>query len=280
MRPPVQKDPSFDKLTIGYMGTNSHQPDLDYIAPVLLNIIRRYPEKINLHFWGAQPPAELEILPHVEWTSQYFSSYTEFAEFFQTQSADIFISPLCDNPFNKCKSAIKFFEYSALGSPGIYSRLEPYLAVVDHKETGLLASSLDEWGECLTQLIEDDALRFQLATNAQASIREKWLLSQNAYRWEGVFDKAVEIASGKQQSKTYSSILDSINSQLYDVYTAMRNQLDEQEKNIRTMNTELNDARDDIEQLNGEIMKYVLSKSWRMTRPLRKIGKKLDRFSG
>ena len=45
------------------------------------------------------------------------NDYKDFATFFQTQSADIFIAPLVDNIFNQCKSPIKFFEYSALGVP-------------------------------------------------------------------------------------------------------------------------------------------------------------------
>jgi len=170
LTPPVLKNSSNGMLTIGYMGTDTHKPDLGYITPVLLDLIKRYPQKLRFHFWGVQPPAELESLPQVKWTPWYSFLYKDFAELFQTQSADIFVAPLVDNLFNRCKSPIKFFEYSALGAPGVFSRLDPYADIVTHGHDGLLASSLDEWTDCLIQLVENDELRFQLATNAQATI--------------------------------------------------------------------------------------------------------------
>jgi glycosyltransferase involved in cell wall biosynthesis len=279
--PPVPKASSPGKLTIGYMGSLSHRPDLDYITPILLELINLYPERIQLHFWGTQPPVKLVGLPQVRWTSNYFFSYTEFAEFFQSQTADIFIAPLADNLFNRCKSSLKFFEYSALGSPGVYSRLEPYSQVVIHQENGMLASSLEEWCECLIQLIEDDELRFQLASNAQTTIRNNWLLSRNAYRWDDAIQKAFDLASRKRQPGDHiTSILESINTQLFETFTkkeaderAMKAQLAEQDIALQAFEEEVNE-------LNTEILGYVLSKSWQITRPFRMVSRKLNNFSG
>ena len=219
LTPPVLKDSSNGMLTIGYMGTSTHKPDLGYITPVLLDLIKRYPQKLVFHFWGVQPPAQLESLPQVKWTPWYSFLYKAFAELFQTQSADIFIAPLVDNLFNRCKSPLKFFEYTALGAPGVFSRLDPYEDVVTHGHDGLLASSLDEWTDCLIQLIENDELRFQLATNAQATIRKNWLLSQNAFRWEETFQSTINtISSNRKQNNGIVSIVKSINLQLFETF--------------------------------------------------------------
>jgi glycosyltransferase involved in cell wall biosynthesis len=219
LTPPVLKNTPREVLTIGYMGTSTHKPDLEHITPVLLDLIKRYPEKLRFHFWGVQPPAQLESLPQVKWTPWYSFVYKDFAELFQTQAADIFIAPLVDNLFNRCKSPLKFFEYSALGAPGVFSRLDPYAEVVTHGHDGLLASSLDEWTDCLIQLVENDKLRFQLAANAQATIRKKWLLSQNAFRWEEAFQRAIgTISSGREQNKAIVSIVKSINLQLFETF--------------------------------------------------------------
>jgi glycosyltransferase involved in cell wall biosynthesis len=339
MRPPLRKNSSGESITIGYMGTKSHKPDLDYIAPVLLDLIEHYNEKINFQFWGIQPPAELTSLPQVKWSSHYFQSYRDFAVFFQNQSADIFIAPLVDNLFNRCKSAIKFFEYSALGAPGIYSRLEPYQEVIVHGENGLLASSLTEWRECLIRLIENDELRFQLATHAQSLVKEDMLLSQNAYRWQEALDRAFKITKrsdhntetlrfvksinqqldtllqdfSTQITKKYNEIqnlttqsekqlnllhatedelkivkraLDGVNNELSAVKQELNQAQDEIEQ-LRAVKFELNEARQkiiemqkEIEQLQAEVLNYVLSKSWQLTRPFRKIKKRLDKLAG
>jgi hypothetical protein len=80
--PPVLKISSREMITIGYMGTNSHIPDLGYITPILLDLIKRYPQRLIFHFWGVQPPTELGSLPQVKWTPWYSNSYKDFAKFF------------------------------------------------------------------------------------------------------------------------------------------------------------------------------------------------------
>jgi glycosyltransferase involved in cell wall biosynthesis len=283
LTPPILKDSSREILTIGYMGTNSHQPDLYYITPVLLDLIKRYPQKIRFHFWGVQPPAELGSLPQVQWTPWYSHSYNEFAAFFQTQSADIFIAPLVDNLFNRCKSPLKFFEFSALGAPGVYSRLEPYEEVITHERDGLEASSLGEWRDCLIQLIENDNLRFELATHAQATIKENWLLSQNAFRWNEILQSTFDVTKSNREQDTHIvSMVGSINLQLFETFQALTARATEQDQVIKTLDrsaktltVQLSQARNELEQSRAEVLKYALSRSWQITRPLRKIKKKI-----
>jgi glycosyltransferase involved in cell wall biosynthesis len=288
LTPPILKNSSREILTIGYMGTNSHKPDLGYITPVLLDLIKRYPQKLRFDFCGVRPPPELGSLPQVKWTPWYSNTYKNFAEFFQTQSVDIFIGPLVDNLFNRCKSPIKFFEYSAIGAPGVFSRLDPYEEVITHGHDGLLASSLDEWTDCLIQLVENDELRFQIATNAQATIRENWLLSQNAFRWEETFQSAIDIVSSHREQKNDTvRIINSINLQLFETFNkketterALITQVAEQDQTIQTMTAQLDQVRNELEQSRAEVLKYALSRSWQITRPLRTVKKKLQRLFG
>jgi len=274
LRAPVQGDPSQETLTIGYMGTNSHKPDLEYVAPVLLRLVEHYPQKVSFLFWGPRPPAMLSSLPRVEWTP-FARSYKEFATHFQTQSADIFIAPLEDNLFNRCKSPLKFFEYGALGVPGVYSRLEPYESIVDHERNGLLASTLEEWEECLVRLIDDDELRFRLATQAQATIANDWLLSQNAPRWLETLDSALEASTRERQDDPLLTMLRSISLQLVEAWQAHRTQINQHDHKFQMLAAQVEEQRQTIQQLEAEILGYVLSRSWRMTRPLRMVSKRL-----
>jgi len=302
LTPPVRKNSSREMLTIGYMGTSTHKPDLGYITPALLDLIKRYPQKLRFHFWGVQPPAELESLPQVKFTPWYSSSYKDFTGFFQTQSADIFIAPLVDNLFNRCKSPLKFFDYSALGAPGVFSRLDPYADVVIHGQNGFLASTLDEWTDCLIQLIENDELRFQLATNAQATIRENWLLSQNAFRREETFQSALDnISSNRKQYNGIVSIIKSINLQLFETFASLNQAILERDVKISIINQVMLERDGQIASLNqailerdvkisiinqvmlerdGQINAIMDSLSWKLTAPLRWIGERLRIIRG
>jgi processive 1,2-diacylglycerol beta-glucosyltransferase len=215
LHPPVQNRSKGEQIIIGFMGTASHKPDIEFVAPVLIDIHKKYPKRISIRFWGLEPPEEMRSFSQETALPPFskINEYKDFADFFQTQFADIFIAPLVDNEFNRCKSSIKYFEYSSLGAPGVYSSLEPYNQVITHGKNGLLASSLDEWSECLIRLIEDDELRYQLALHAQASIRENWLLSQNAFRWQEAFTN-ISRGTSSLTATAQPNLLQSINAQL------------------------------------------------------------------
>ena len=113
-----------------------------------------------------------------------------FARYFSKQNIDIFIAPLRNNLFNRCKSCIKFLEYSALGTPGVYSRIAPYEGIVVHGENGFLASSPQEWEAYLGILIKDHILRRSMGNAAQDTVK-RMLLSDHAHEWGTVYRAAL-----------------------------------------------------------------------------------------
>ena len=198
LRSPASSAAQKNVIVIGYMGGITHVPDLDMIVPVLLDLDRHHPGKLLFRFWGIQPPMALRWAPNVQWSSADSPTYPGFAKYFQGQTADIFIGPLRDNLFNVCKSPIKYFEYSALGAPGIFSRITPYSSVIVDGFNGLLASSLSDWTEALNRLIEDPQLRLMIARNAQESIRSKWLMSNNAVQWLDAYEMAAKLVAREE----------------------------------------------------------------------------------
>ncbi len=190
LRAPAAPSSGQDPLVIGFMGGASHLPDLEMIGPVLEDLADCYPGRLHFRFWGLKHPTLLASRPDVEWHQTHIVRYTDFVDFFQRQTADIFIAPLRDNLFNVCKSPIKFLEYGALGIPGVFSRIAPYSQAIEDGRTGLLASSPAEWREALVRLIEDPQLRLTIAADAQEAIRAKWLLSRNASRWSEAYQRA------------------------------------------------------------------------------------------
>jgi glycosyltransferase involved in cell wall biosynthesis/SAM-dependent methyltransferase len=184
-------------VVIGYMGglTKTHLPDLELVVPILVRMLRRYRGRVQLRFWGLLPP-ELEGFEGVEFRSERFPNYLEFASYFSTQSCDFFIAPLRDSQFNRCKSPIKYLEYSALGIPGIYSRIAPYSSLIVEGKNGLLAGDELEWEDQLSKLIENTALRLKIGKAAREATEKYYRMSQHAHEWGTIYRSALA-AAGK-----------------------------------------------------------------------------------
>ena len=213
---PLSSSKSADRITIGYMGGETHQLDLETIQDALLRIVVKYKGRVSLRFWGGRPPELLLESPHVDWIQIYEENYSEFVKFFNQQRCDIFIAPLRDNQFNKSKSVLKFLEYSALGVPGVYSALEPYTQIVVHGTNGYLAASQEDWEKHLLQLIENQEIREQIAKEAQKTLKDNWLLSHHYEEWLAAYRSANAIAkdplttSRRQSSQSLLDLLSQI----------------------------------------------------------------------
>ncbi len=212
-------------VIIGYMGSASHTPDLEMIAPVLLDLLGHYGERLLVRIWGTELPEALRDHPQVSWTPAPTNNYREFAAYFQQEQADIFVAPLADNLFNRCKSGLKYLEYSALGTPGVYSNLDGYAGLITDGEDGFLAESPAEWKENLVRLIEEPALREQMGAKARHTVEAGWLLSKNIASWKDIFKVKEPGFNNQRQAKmNSSSLLHAISGQLFWMQAA-RNEL-------------------------------------------------------
>lgn len=262
-RVPPSPDATRIPIVIGYMGGDTHLPDLEYIAPVLLRLLQRYGERVQIRFWGSAPPTVLASHPRVEWVPMNEPDYATFATRFAKQESDIFLGPLCDNLLNRCKSSIKFLEYSVLGVPGVYSHIAPYESVVVHGENGFLASTLDEWEEYLSRLIEIPALRYEMGLRAQQTVREQWLLSRHAHEWVEVYKKAFSVMGNRspvQQAAVFARVAQQVqrrHQELEQTVAGLKAKVAEQEHQVQVLQTQLTEI------LN--------TRSWRLMQRLQRL---------
>ena len=239
------KNPVDPPVIVGYMGSDTHLPDLELVSPVLLRLIERFGESISLKFWGGQPPETIRINPRVEWIPLEMKNYAEFVSFFSHQHCDIFIAPLVDSQFNRCKSPIKYLEYSSRGIPGVYSRVTPFESVVHHGENGFLATTLAEWEDGLVRLIEDPELRLKLGMRALDTVKREWLLSQHAHQWPEVYTQALSSSNAERSRKLgYTEVMIKALKQLYawqrEIDPDLHPALIEKEQEIAWLRAELN----------------------------------------
>lgn len=178
------------KKVIGYMGTRSHDDDIMMILQALRTTLRKYSNKIELQLIGSV--ADLSILKAFDNLSIKLidvganDQYPDFMRWMsQTIKWDLAIAPLEDNLFTRCKSDIKFLDYSALGIPGIYSHVAPYENTISHLETGYLAENNPQaWIEAFDCLLNDHILRQKLAEEAQKYVLSTRTLKHCAQNWQ------------------------------------------------------------------------------------------------
>jgi len=182
-----------EKIIIGYMGTATHQKDFHMIKLPLMRVLQKYKSKICLEIVGSledesviqfMPNTSIKILNKVK---DYFS----FWEWMNNNCFwDIGIAPLKYSEFTKCKSDIKYLDYSALGIAGIYSNHPAYENSIKDRETGLLVdNNCDSWQIAIEELIRNDELRNSIRNSAHNDLWKNRILQNNVNLWLDVINK-------------------------------------------------------------------------------------------
>ncbi|PWH19374.1 MAG: hypothetical protein DDG59_03205 [Anaerolineae bacterium] len=175
-----------NRVRIGYMGGMTHIPDLDFIYPVLNKITDDWGDEVEFHFWGCKPSQSLNGHVYIHYLDEKID-YREFIGEFSKAQADIWLAPLQDTIFNRCKSSIKYWEYAAVGGAGVFSDLEPYRSVVRNGDNGFLVSDQRDWYKALTKLIADTALRTSISIAAHETLSTYGWMRLHLSEWEVIY---------------------------------------------------------------------------------------------
>lgn len=181
-----------DKITLGYMGSITHNADLKLIIPAVAEVMRKN-SKVEFQIIGAlddKSAAKLFDKYH-DISDRIFvqagtPTWKGYAELISKSGIDIGLAPLVDDDFNKSKSHIKWMEYAMIGVPTIASRVYPYFKdignrkTIQHCETGMLARDKKGWVSSIEYLINEDN-RKRIASNAYKHIKENWQYSGELY---------------------------------------------------------------------------------------------------
>ncbi len=186
-----------DPLVVGYMGTGTHDGELRMILRPLRDLLSRARGRVRLEVVGVTTPenvaAYFEGLPVTRLEPGAKEAYPSFPGWMrQSLHWDFGLAPLSDDPFERCKSDLKYLDYAALGIPGVFSDVRPYRETVRHRETGLVVpNEPDAWAAALGEMAGDGALRARLAEAATAEVYANRMLRTNATRWRDAFETIV-----------------------------------------------------------------------------------------
>jgi glycosyltransferase involved in cell wall biosynthesis len=199
-RSPATPAPATERKILGYMGTVTHDADLAIVSRALRKVLERHRDGLEFQLIGGCSNPDflksLEGLPVRVLDPQENARYPKFVEW-MTQHVhwDLAIAPLEDSPFTRCKSDMKFLDYSALGIAGVYSRVPAYETSVRHLESGyLVENDWMAWESAIEEVLADDSLRLKLSRNAEEYVRSNRMLEQRAHCWRDVVDSIVGAA--------------------------------------------------------------------------------------
>ncbi|MGV8803674.1 MAG: glycosyltransferase [Polaromonas sp.] len=162
------------RLRLLYMGTQTHQADFELIKNALYRIKKEFFNAIDIFLIGVTSHSSNEkwyetIIP----PSTVGSSYPAFVNWItQCSPFDIGVTPLVDNEFNRCKSAIKFLDYSALGMATLASDLGVYAPIRDGENGFLVENTEEAWYHALKKVLTDLPLLERIRRVAQREVYE------------------------------------------------------------------------------------------------------------
>lgn len=236
-----------NKVIIGYVGGDSHLPDLKMVAPVIKKTLTQHQGKVKFEVYGLMPPDDILVHPDVTWVPLKIENYSDFAQVMQAYSFDIFIAPLEDNLFNRCKSAIKYLECTSLAAAGVCSRIPPYSEIIEDGVTGLLVSTEQEWEAAINRLILDPEYRFQMVVKAQKALYDQWLLGPNLQKFLNTYSVVHNTCIPSSRRSDRARFFLSVMSQYQAEQTAIQAEL----QSAATLNHQLNALEMEISRLKN-----------------------------
>lgn len=178
------------EIKLVHFGSTTHFIDLqtEQFEQGVDRIMKEYPNVVFRTIGALIPKYKYK------WGRRYENSFghqdvykwieTRFPQFMD--EADIFVTPLQDNKYTRCKSAIKFLEASSAKIPGVWQGMRQYESVVDG-ENGLLAYSADDWYENIKILIDNKELRREMGEKAFKTVEKDWQMQKNIEKYMSFF---------------------------------------------------------------------------------------------
>lgn len=180
------------EVLVVYQGGDSHYVDIMRTIPVLKRLQKRYGKFLKFLFYGSRFETLYEGLNYelTPWIRPEL-----FFDRFSTNLGDIGFIPLEDTSFNKCKSNIKWLEYSYYGMASCVERRTPYKEHIKDGVNGLMFSEQEEMYKNMCRLIDDQLFRKKIATNAKRDVLKGFDIKDHAINWYNAYKRTLLLKS-------------------------------------------------------------------------------------
>lgn len=172
-------------VTIGWSGSVTTIQHFSFAIPALKIIKEKYGSAVEIKVIGdgAYINAELEIqgLPWIKST-----------ELDDLSSFDIGIMPLPDDEWAKGKCGLKGLQYMALEIPTIMSPVGVNSDIIQQGKNGYLASSVDEWVNTISLLIDSKDHREEIGRNGRKTVVENFSVDATKAKYLSEFRSLIK----------------------------------------------------------------------------------------
>ena len=200
-----------DSQPVRLLIASSDTVRIDFLAPALLEVSQKH----NVQIVGIGPPGEFLQEFGVPTIALPMVAHDQFKAFLVERDNTVGIIPLDDNEFNRCKSAIKFFDYALAGIPSVCSAVQPYADVIDDPENGILCLDTQEaWVTALSVMIQDHERRTQTAQEARKRTLQHHNLDVAASAWNALLVNIQPESHGEELQPWESPIVERTSLQL------------------------------------------------------------------
>lgn len=178
-------------ITLLHFGSTTHFIDLqtEEFEKGIDMVMKEYPNVVlktvgalipkYKYKWGIRYKNDFGHQDVYKWISDRFPQFMN--------DTDIFVTPLADNRYTRCKSSIKFLEASSSIKPGVWQKIRQYQEVVEDSKNGFLAYYAEDWFNSIKKLIDDKQLRKEIAKNAFDTVDRDWQMKNNTYKYAEFF---------------------------------------------------------------------------------------------
>lgn len=155
--------------TLFYHGSASHVDEIRWLVPIVEEVLARAP---SLSFEIIGDLSVRRLFAHVPRVHVLHAmSWPAYQALISRPGRAIGLAPLLDQPFNKARAPVKYFDITQAGAVGVYADHPVYRSVIKHGHNGLLLPAEPSlWVEAILKLQADAALRSVLLGHAKADI--------------------------------------------------------------------------------------------------------------
>ena len=178
-------------LNLGWIGQPAQIEDMAMIRRVILRVVREFSHVRLVIVGDAEIYQLFDSLPE---SRRLFLPPVSMEDYpYLLGQVDILLAPMRNTPFNQGVSDRRLMEAGIRKIPWVASPIPSYST---WQESGLIASSLEEWHAALRQLILEPDLRAALgrAGRSKAETREMSLLGKE---WLVLINRAIQAAAHK-----------------------------------------------------------------------------------
>ncbi len=159
-------------------GSQGHEVDLSEIIDPLTDFITAHPSRRFLvigHF-------DVSCLSDALRRQTELVKFSTYRSYLTTLSrAQVAVMPLCDDTFNRCKSAVRVIDAAAVAVPCVIGRVGDQQEVVRVGETGLVADSSADWMDALQSLAANPSKAQMIGQAARTDLEARWSGSDAAH---------------------------------------------------------------------------------------------------